>query len=494
VRGAAAALVLLAATLTAQENQESDARLLELALLRARTELEAADSTYARTRLLSARNLVSAAELEARAADRERAVLSVLERWTALSHRASRLRVLSARKARDGEGEVVVRLRVSVATILPPEAAILALPEDVRHRMWVAHDAEALVSIKDEPGASGTAIGMPYEQPLPLRREPSALEFRLLRDVEAIVVSLESGGRREERKIWLEVDATGTVAVRSVPFSQEADLDGEAVYDLTLERFGASDVPLRLEVHGLPPEIAHGFTDGESGARIGQLRFQTGEHQRRVRLALQLPAGDAGAITLDSAYRFYVVASPASTGAPSGKRSAPPSVHAGPMRADAWRRAGAGIAELELVARGVGRAELRAFNLFHELDEGHPLEIEVPVRNGGSRALDRARIQADLPAGWSVIVEPAELLDVPPGGEQPARLTITPPAGAELGDYEVRLRVDGSAGRRRLTSEPTVLRLRLRARRSGATAAMLLGALLAVGAAAVITTRRIAMR
>jgi hypothetical protein len=490
VRGAAAAFLLLATTVSAQESQESDVRLLELALLRARTELEAADSSYERTRLLSARNLASAAELEARATDRERAVLSVLERWTVLSNRASRLRVLSARKARDVEGAVVVRLRLAVAAILPPETSMLALPEDVRLRLRPAGVAEALVSIKDEPGASGTAIGVPYEQPLPLRRESAALEFRLLRDVEAIVVSLESGSRREERKVWLEVDETGAVAVRSVPFAQEADLGGEAVYDLTLERFGSSDVPLRLEIHGLPSEIAHGFTDGESGARIGQLRFQSGEHQRRVRLALQLPGGDAGAIALDSAYRFLVVASPASNGATHGERSA----HTAVMRAESWRRAGAGVAELELVARGVGRAEVRAFNLFHELDEGRPLEIDVPIRNGGSRTLDRARVEADLPAGWSAIAEPAELLDIPPGGELPARLTITPPSSAELGDYEVRLRVDGSAGRRRLTSEPTVLRLRLRARRSGATAAMMLGALLAVGAAAVITTRRIAMR
>jgi hypothetical protein len=450
---------------------EPDPRSLAIALVRARAELAVADSARSRTRQLFERRLVSRAELEAADIERERAALAVLERWAALTAAPPQLRVVRARKGRGADGGIVVRLRVAALTTAWPEPSeLVPVPDDVLARLGASGPRDAFLSVKDEPGASGTAIGVPYEQRLALARDAPErdFEFRLLRDVDALVVTLSSGAKMDERKVWLEADASGAIAIQPLPFSQEADLGAEAAYDLVVERFGGGDAPLRLGVEGLPDAVAHGFTDAETGARIGQLRFASGTHQRRVRLTLSLPHSDAGAVTVDSAYRFRVAAVPAS----------------GP----------AGRAELELVARGVGKVELRAFNLFHESAGGAPLDIAVMVRNAGSRGLEQVRIRADLPSGWSLDAAPPELRELAAGQEQPVRLTIVPPPNAELGDYEARLLLEGSAGRARLAAEPTVLRVRLRARKSSALAIVLSGVLLAAAAGAIAVSRRLARR
>jgi hypothetical protein len=473
---------------TSAQQSETDPRNVEIALLRSRTDLEVADSAYARTRHLYHRQLASAAELELRRADRERAMLTVLERWSALTASTPRLRVMHAFKARSPDGSSVARVRIALSA---PDSGALwpdtRLPDELLARLRSVRAREAFISLKDEPGSAGTAIGVPYEQ----RIGPTAaggvrdLEFRLLRDVDAVVISLASEGRLDERKVWLEADVSGALTVQPLPFSQEADVGTDAFYDLTIERFGGGDAPVRLVIEGLPPAVAHSFTDTETGVRISQLRFADAEHHRRVRLRLTLPMPDAEAIVVDSVYRFLVIAAPErGDGSAQGAAAAPA----------ARRRAGAGVAELEVVPRGVGRAELRVLNLFHEVAEGKPATVQVTVRNAGSRLLDRARVLVEAPPGWEVVTDPLELRELAPGTEVPVSLTIAAAAGADLGDYEARLRIQGTSGRTRLTTDATVIRVRVQAHSGSLAIGALLGALLLAAAATVILTRRLARR
>lgn len=478
-----AILLLVAANLPAlaQQHVEQDPRLLSLALLRARAELEQADSAYARTLHLRDRDLISAAELEARLADRERAALGVMERWVALTAAEPRLRVIHAFKRRAASGDIVARITVKVDPPTPPVDVSADRYADLTS-VLVPTTGAAFMSLKDEVGSGGTAIGVPYQYRW--RQEQQGVrdvEFRLLRDVDAVVVSLVSAGRREEHKVWLEADVSGAITVHSHPFSQEADVGTEASYELSLERFGGDDRPVRLAVEGLPTSIPHSFVDPESGARIGQLRFADGQRQRRLRLTLSMPAPAAAALVIDSAYRFRVIAS-----TDDERRTA--------VAPGGVRTPGAGIAELEVVPRGVGRAELRATNLFHELHEGEIAELAVTVHNTGTRALDQVRVVVEGPSGWNVESAPAELRAVAPSTEHSVRLRLTPRAGAELGDFEARLRLDGSSGSTRFAGEPTIVRLRLRARTGGLATAALLGGLLVLAAAGVGVARKMGTR
>ena len=471
----------LASALSAQVPDER--RGSPFAYLQARAQLELADSSYSRIRQLYTRNMVSPAELEASRAERERAMLEVLELWVETAGTLPNLKVLRAVKARSADGSTVVRLRVSTAgdellgTILRD-----ALPSQLRERLGSESPPNAYISVKDEPGAAGTAIGVPYEHRVALDAQLREIEFRLLRDVDAVVVSLASGGLVEERRVWLEADVSGAITIQPLPFSQEVDLGAEAQYELTIERMSADEQPLRLALSGLPASIAYHFTDSESNARIGQLRFAPDERRRSVRLSLSIPAAQPGGPEPDSTYRFLMLATPPEAELP------------GAHDVEWWRARGAGAVELEVVPRGVGRAELRAFNLFHEATEGESVSFEVVVRNAGSRSLDQVRVASDLPPGWSGSADPSEIMDVAPGEERSVRLVLTPASDAELGDYEARLRLEGYSGRTKLAVEPTVLRVRVHGRSGGLTTVLLLVALLAGVAATVVFTRRLSTR
>lgn len=475
------ALTAAAAPLCAQPAL-TDPRVASIGLLRARSELIQAESAYARIRHLHERHLVSSVELEASAAERERATLGLIEQWLAASSATPGVRVVRAFKGRDVHGRIVARVRLWMAGATERTAIGLSLPDEIRARVRESLAGDLFVSVKDESGADGTAIGVPYEHRIAGAEHATeaVVVFRLLRDVDAVVVAVTSNGRAEERKVWLETDVGGAIAIHPVPFAQEADLGTDAIYELTLERFGGNDVPIRLALNGLPPAMAHAFTDAETGARIGQLRFAAGEHARRLRLTLSLPDASAGAFTVDSAYRFTVIASAGGD---------PPAMTIAGVAAGAR-----GVAELELVPRGVGRAELRIFNLFHEVDEGTSLTLPVAVRNSGTRAIDHLRVQADVPAGWTVVSAPAELRDIAPGSEEPLRLTIAPAGGVGIGDYELRLSLDGAAGRTRLSTAPAVVRTRIRARRGWIATATIVAALLFAAGGGVVLTRRLGHR
>ena len=479
-------LGLLAAQASAQPVEQSPLG-SEMSLLRAGSDLELADSAYARARHLFDRRLLSAAELELRRAEREHAVLTVLERWSALAAATPRLRVVHAFKARSSAGSPVARIRVGISAL----DSIVAWPgagtsREILARLRSARIDEAFISLKDEAGPAGTAIGAPYERRIDAGVGGGIfdLEFRLLRDVDAVVISLASSGRLDERKVLLEADASGAISVQPLPFSQEADVGTDASYDLTIERFGGDDAPVRLFVEGLPASVAHSFTDVGSGVRLSQLRFAAGEHQRRIRLTLTLPTPDAEAIVVDRAYRFRVIAM---------VRGTYPGVDT--LSTDVARDpTGAGVAELELVPRGVGRAELRVGNLFHEVAIGEPALVTVTVRNTGSRVLDRARLLVEPPPGWKVAADPVELRDLAPDAELPVNLTITSSEGRDLGDYEIRLRIEGTSGRARVATDPTVIRVRIQARGGSLAVGALLGGLLVAAAGTVVVARRLATR
>jgi hypothetical protein len=143
--------------------------------------------------------------------------------------------------------------------------------------------------------------------------EPVTLEFRLLRDVDAITVSTTYASQTVDRRVFLEKDATANiVTMQSSRFSQEGDLGGTVTYELELERFTSDASGVRLEVGSLPRDIRYEFRDPVSGARITQLRFPEGTTSVSLALVLSLPYRDAGRFGLDQPIGFHAFALDAS--------------------------------------------------------------------------------------------------------------------------------------------------------------------------------------
>ena len=314
----------------------------------------------------------------------------------------------------------------------------------------------SLINIKDQ-----TIIGSPYEIQVPALDMGKAVtaDFGLLRDVESVQVHLNYGGRKDDKNIYLEKDAgSSPVDISCAQFSQEADLGAQAVYDLTLERFSESDNSFILAAVGLPSQVSSEFIDSETGARLSQIRFAQGVNTKKLSLKVYLPDREGGDIATDKPLSFAaLVLSPSDQTQLDGAKLSTLTL----KEADEMQ---AGKVRLELIPRGVGRIEVRATTLYHEITLGDSVVMTLTVRNSGTRRLDNIRISTDNPLNWRSVITPDLIRSLDPEKEQEVRLVLLPPSDAGVGAQEVKIRTEALANNRPVQTEDKTVRIQVQAK------------------------------
>ena len=466
-------LTLLLASATSAAAQGSvfnprDDHFVFLGLLRARAEYVRASAELGRIASLADRGFASQSERQAREADYERARVDYMQQALAAVSATAHIAVVRAIRTptKDGGTSVSVvlqhvggssdelaKLRGSLDSALSAE-----LRPDVIENVYV--------SLKNEPGVQGAAIGNPYEHHVAgvTRGQSVHLDFRLLRKTDDVTVILTYAGRTEERKVVLE-DQTGpgTVTIQSTQFSQEAELGGEAVFDLHLTRFaGSGHNSFSIVVESLPAEIVYEVRDPVSRARVGRIRFGDTERERAVQFIVQLPRRETSAIRAGQSLRFGIAL----------VEDDSPSVRNGS------RSARVGATRLEIVPRGVPKVDLRAANLYLEAALGDSLTVTFSVENTGSRNIAGLNLVAEVPAGWRYAADPNGRLALAAGDRTDIRVRLQPAPNTPAGDYEARVRLETTGSTKVAESDEQVVRMRLTRRRSGLW--MIAGALLTV--------------
>jgi len=314
----------------------------------------------------------------------------------------------------------------------------------------------SLINIQDK-----TIIGSPYEVRIPSLDLGKAAEvdFGILRDVESVQVSLNYGGRSDQKNIYLEKDSgMNLVDISCVQFSQEADLGSQATYDLTLERFSDTNDVYVLAVAGLPRQVSYDFTDTETNARLSQIRFAQGVNTKRIALRIYLPDRNDDDVVIDRPLAFTALA----LSRTEQDRLAGADL-ASLSRAE-LETVRAGKARLELLPRGVGRIEVRATTLYHEITLGDSVSMNITVRNSGSRRLDNIRITTDNPLHWRSIVTPDLIRSLDPEREETVQLVFLPPSDAGVGAQEVKIRTEAVANNRPVQTEDKTVRIQVQAK------------------------------
>jgi hypothetical protein len=469
-----------------------DDRFRTLALVRARAEYDRAAGELARADALKQRQLMAESDFDAARAGYARARVDYLQQAIALLSAQPHIVIVHAVKHRGSDG--MPRVRVALANAVPWDGGDAArqLPVELTAELRAGVVRDVFVSVKAEPGASGTTISRPYEQRVARLRgtEPSSVEFALLRDVSEAVIAVTSGDATVERKVLLETDLAGSAfALRAGQASLEAALGAQVSYDLVVERPSAGRATAQLAVRGLSDEVQHEFREAGTQARLNGVHFADGETSKRLQLVLTLPATTVPALAEGSPARFWVLAGDSASlaAAPGGSAFAARSTHDGEWGASIGR------VQLQLALRGIPRAEVALLNLFEEIALHDSASLDVAVRNVGSSPLRGARLEADAAPGWRVHFEPGMIPDVPPGGAATMRMLLVPAGDATVGDYEARVHVDGAAAAGQ-PSEEKVLRVRIVARTPWSLLA--LGLLLLAGllAASIAVGRRMLRR
>ena len=124
----------------------------------------------------------------------------------------------------------------------------------------------------------------------------------------------------------------------------------------------------------------------------------------------------------------------------------------------------AGSVTLELIPRGVGKIEVQALNLYHEIKVGENVNMEVRVKNSGTRLLNNIRIYTDLPLKWRVEIKPDLIATLAQNKEEIVNLDFIPPEDVSVGDYDLKIRTECMADNQNVESEDKIVRVHIGAK------------------------------
>jgi hypothetical protein len=479
-------LVLCSNFIHSQESQTTKL----LALKQAQLKLEQLKGDFERALKLKEQGLISEEDFSRTRTAYLQAQVSYQEALISFMGSEARISVASAVKYQDRSGKKYVRVSIRYSSRELKELAKLNInAEDLFPLDFLKEIKDVSVSLKSE----GKIISDPYEQriaSMPLETVKEAT-FQLLKDVESLDVNVFYAGKNETTSLFLQKGVSANiVTVNSAQFSQEADLESQATFDLSLEKFTGEANIFKLQVVNLPRQITYEFVDPQTQARLSQIKFTEGVTSMQLSLRLYLPKNADEQVVIDKPLEFYILALDNEQSAKIAEMLSD-KTHLSPEEIESLK---AGNVRLEIIPRGVGKIEVQALNLYHEIKVGENVKMEVRVKNTGTRLLNNIRIYTDLPLNWRSEVKPDLIATLEQNKEEIVNIDFIPPTEVSVGDYEPRIRTECVAANRRVESEDKIVRIHISAKTNvlGITAliVLLIGLLVGIVVFGIKLTRR----
>jgi hypothetical protein len=449
------AILLLVLLLPAQTQDSQSMKLLRLKS--AQLSLDLKKSDFDRYLKLKEEGLTSEADFSQRQTSYLQAQVDYQQALISFMGSEARISVASAVKFQDGSGKKFVRVALRYASKELKELANLKISaEDLFPLDFMKEIKDVYVSLLSE----SKIVSDPYERSvasMPIETERS-VTFQLLKDVENLEISISYSGKTEKTSVYLQKGVSANiVTINSAQFSQEADLESTATFDLSLEKFSGEANVFKLEAVNLPQQITYEFSDPTSSARLSQIKFSEGVTSLKLQLKLYLPKNPDDRVVLDKPLEFFVLALDNDQ---TQKLRAIETAGAGigPKEIEGLK---AGSVKLELIPRGVPKVEVQAVNLYHEIKAGDNIGMDVTIRNTGTRKLNNVRVFCDLPLNWRVEIKPDLLATLEQNKDEVVSIKFLPPAGVSVGDYEPKIRTDAVADNRRVESEDKIVRIHI---------------------------------
>jgi len=492
---AGALAMLIAATAQvvpgAGQGQESQSMKL-LRLKSAQLSLELRKADFDRYLKLKEDGLTSEADFAQRQTAYLQAQVDYQQALISFMGSEARISVASAVKYQDRSGKKFVRVALRYASKELKELAKLNISaEDLFPLDFMKEIKDVYVSLLSE----GKVISDPYEKTvasMPIETERQ-VTFQLLKDVENLDISVSYSGKTETTSVYLQKGVSANmVTVNSAQFSQEADLESTATYDLSLEKFSGEANVFKLEAVNLPTQITYEFSDPTTSARLSQIKFSEGVTSLKLQLKLFLPKNPDEKVVLDRSLDFFVLA--LDNDQTEKLRALEAAAGGAPLGPDAVDGLKAGSVKLELIPRGVPKVEVQAVNLYHEIKVGDTIAMDVTIRNTGTRKLNNVRVFCDLPLNWRVEIAPDLIATLEQNKDEVVKIRFLPPDGVSVGDYEPKIRTDAIADNRRVESEDKIVRIHITSKANvlgiGALVLLLVGLLVGIVVFGIKLTRR----
>lgn len=217
---------------------------------------------------------------------------------------------------------------------------------------------------------------------------------------------------------------------------------------------------------GLPHQIAYGFIDPQTSARLSQIKFSEGITSLKLQLKLYLPKNPSEEVKIDKPIEFYTLCLDEEESIKLEARRLRPEagiqMAKGPNDQIAiLKDIKGGKVRLEIIPRGIGRIEVEALNLYHEIKVGEAVEMDVNVKNTGTRRLDNIRVYTDLPLNWRAEIEPDLIQSLEQDKDKLVKIRFLPPVDVSVEDYEPKIKTECTSFGRRIESEDKIVRIHI---------------------------------
>lgn len=440
-------------------SQQSQTQKL-LTLKKAQLQLEMRKGEFDRALKLQESGLISEQDFVQKRTAHLQAQVEYQEALISFMGSEARISVASAVKYQDKTGKKFVRVSLRYSSKELKQLEELNIDaKDIFPLDFLREIKDVYVSLRSE----GKIISDPYEKTihsLGLEQEKQ-VTFQLLKDVENLDVNIFYSGKDETTAVYLQKGLSANiVTVNSAQFSQEADLESEATFDLSLEKFSGEANVFRLRVVNLPQQISYEFVDTQTQARLSQIKFTEGVTSLQLSLRLYLPKNADEKVIIDKPIEFYCLALDGEQSSRLTEMLSGTS-QLDEKNIDSLR---AGSVKLEIIPRGVGKVEVQAVSLYHEIKLGQSVSMEVRVKNTGTRRLNNIRVFTDLPLNWRSEIQPDLIPSLDQGKEEIVAIDFLPPDNISVGDYEPKIKTECIADNRQVESEDKIVRIHVTAK------------------------------
>ncbi|MFH1706704.1 MAG: NEW3 domain-containing protein [Planctomycetota bacterium] len=301
---------------------------------------------------------------------------------------------------------------------------------------------------------SGSVIGDPYERLVPELAvgAEAGVDFSLLKDVPNLVVALSYGGKTDRQDVFLRKESLRDIpTIETSQGSQQGELGRVITYQIELERLAEDERRFNLIVVGLPRQYTANFK--QNNATISNIKFNEKVSVNTVALEVMIPE-KLDKSFVDRTVEFFVAVTKPSAAKTIADLNARAAEEKRAITADDLK----GLADcnnlrLDFTPIGKGALEIAVENRFKEVKVGEQADFRVYVHNTGTLEMKNINVQITPPFEWDVTATPDFIESLKPDQREPVAIAAKPGSGAEIGEYDVRLKAVGEAGYEQITSD-----------------------------------------
>jgi hypothetical protein len=403
--------------ITYQEYNPNDEQFKILALQKAKMRLKKSEKDYKNAEVLFKKKFISEDEFESYKLQYENDKLNFQQYLLSVIFENPHLTIINAIKSKNNSGEDIVDL-----TLKNSSGGSFALEDDIikeysSSSLKPNSIFNVYISLKDD---SGNIISQPYEYHINELKndEEKLISFKVLKDVQSVIVASNYGSKYDEKKIWLKRKSEENIlTITPDIYAQEVESGQNAEYNLTFEYFGEVRNKYGLTLKGLPKYFNYNFVNTENNAVISNLYFSSNNPKQVVKLSINVPEKINDNVVLDKVIDF--------------------SVNLIDEKKDNKKI----FAKLELTPTGKASFSLAMNNHYLKIFKGDKINLDnIKVINDGMKDISNIDFQIFLPSEWEKKINPDGISLLPENQQKKIMLEITPNKDVLPGIYQIKIK------------------------------------------------------